>query len=73
VGEFILLAMPELAPEAIERLGELRRHVHGAICRNILLVPPGYPVWGRREVDGQVTWGISAWRIEREQHPRTIR
>jgi hypothetical protein len=73
VGEFILLAMPELAPEAIQRLGDLRRHVSGDIYRNILLLPPGYPPWGRREVDSQVIWGISAWAIQREQNPRTIR
>jgi hypothetical protein len=73
VGEFILFAMPELAQEAIQRLGDLRRHVAGNLYKNILLVPPGYPVWGRRETNNTVTWGISAWRIEREQHPRTIR
>lgn len=73
VGEFILLAMPELAEDAVQRLGDLRRHVIGDIYKNILLVPPGYPVWGRREIGNQVTWGISAWRIQREQNPRTIR
>jgi hypothetical protein len=73
VGEFILFAMPELAQDAIRQLGDLRRHVSGHIYKNILLVPPGYPVWGRREVDNQVTWGISAWRIQREQNPRTVR
>jgi hypothetical protein len=73
VGEFVLLAMPELAPHAIQRLGDLRRHVSGDIYKNILLLPPGYPVWGRREVDNQVIWGLSAWRIQREQNPRTIR
>jgi hypothetical protein len=73
VGEFILFAMPELAEDAVQRLGDLRRHVSGDIYRNILLLPPGYPCWGRREVDSQVTWGISAWRIQREQNPRTIR
>ena len=67
VGEFILLAMPELAEDAVQRLGDLRRHVSGGIYKNILLLPPGYPVWGRREADNQVTWGISAWRIQREQ------
>jgi len=73
VGEFILLAMPELAEDAVQRLGDLRRHISGDLYKNILLLPPGYPVWGRREVDNQVTWGISAWRIQREQNPRTIR
>jgi hypothetical protein len=73
VGEFILLAMPELAPDAIQQLGDLQRHLTGALYQNILLVPPGYPTWGRREIDNQVSWGISAWRIQREQHPRTSR
>lgn len=73
VGEFVLLAMPELAEDAVQRLGDLRRHVSGDIYKNILLLPPGYPAWGRREVDNQVIWGISAWRIQREQNPRTIR
>jgi hypothetical protein len=73
VGEFILCAMPELAQDAVEQLGDLRRHVAGCLYRNLLLVPPGYPVWGRREIDSNVTWGVSAWRIEREQHPWTIR
>jgi hypothetical protein len=73
IGEFLLFAMPELAEEAVARLGDLRRHVSGNIYQNILLVPPGHPVWGRREVDNQVTWGVSAWRIQREQHPPTIR
>jgi len=73
VGEFILLAMPELAEDAIRRLGDLRRHVSGDLYRNILLLPPGYSVWGRREVDNQVMWGVSAWRIQREQNPRTTR
>lgn len=66
VGEFILFAMPELADDVIQRLGDLRSHVSGDIYRNILLLPPGYPVWGRREVDNQVIWGISAWQIYRE-------
>jgi hypothetical protein len=79
VGEFILLAMPELAPDAIQRLGDLRHHVSEDFSRyrscypNILLSPPGYPVWGRREVDNNVIWGISAWGIQRQQHPRTSR
>lgn len=73
VGEFILLAMPELATDVIQRLGDLRQHVSGDIYRNLLLLPPGYPVWGRREVDMQVIWGVSAWRIQREQNPRTMR
>lgn len=73
VGEFILLAMPELAPDAIQRLGDLRRHVSGDIYRNILLLPPGYRPWGRREVDSKVIWGISAWGIQRQQNPRTLR
>ena len=73
VGEFILLAMPELAEDAVQRLGDLRRHVSGGIYMNLLLVPPGYPVWGRREVDNQVNWGISAWAIQRQQNPRTRR
>jgi len=73
VGEFVLFAMPELAQEAIHRLGDLRRDVSGDIYKNVLLLPPGYPVWGRREVDNQVIWGISAWRIQREQNPRTNR
>lgn len=73
VGEFILFAMPELALDAIQRLGDLRRHVFGDIYRNILLLPPGYHPWGRREVESQVIWGVSAWRIQREQNPRTKR
>jgi hypothetical protein len=73
VGEFVLFAMPELAEDTVQRLGDLRRHVSGDLYRNILLLPPGYSVWGRREVDSQVTWGISAWRIERMQNPRTVR
>jgi hypothetical protein len=73
VGEFILLALPELAEDAVRRLGDLRRHVRGDLYKNILLLPPGYPVWGRREVDSQVTWGISAWAIQRQHHPRTVR
>jgi hypothetical protein len=73
VGEFILFAMPELADDAIQRLGDLRRYVSGDIYRNILLLPPGYAAWGRREVDNQVIWGISAWRIDREQNPQTKR
>jgi hypothetical protein len=73
VGEFVLLAMPELAEIAIQRLGDLRRHVRGGIYNNLLLVPPGYPVWGRKETDGRVTWGISAWRIERVWNPLTTR
>jgi hypothetical protein len=73
VGEFILFAMPELAEEAVQRLGDLRRHLCGDLYKNILLLPPGYPVWGRREVDHQVIWGISAWRIQREQNPCTSR
>ena len=73
LGEFTLLAMPELAPDAIQRLGELRRHVSGGLYNNILLLPPGYPVWGRREVDNNVVWGISAWGIQRQQYPRTSR
>jgi hypothetical protein len=73
VGEFILLAMPELAPDAIGRLGDLRRHVVGGLYANILLLPPGYPVWGRREVDQQLIWGVSAWQIRRAQHPLTRR
>jgi hypothetical protein len=73
VGEFILFAMPELAEDAVRRLGDLRRHLSGDVYKNILLLPPGYPVWGRREVDKKVVWGISAWRIQREQNPRTVR
>jgi hypothetical protein len=79
VGEFIFLAMPELAPDALRRLGDLRHHVSEGFSRsrscypNLLLAPPGYPVWGRREVDNNVIWGISAWAIERRQHPRTSR
>jgi hypothetical protein len=73
VGEFILFAMPELAEGAIQRLGDLRRYVSGDLYKNILLLPPGYSVWGRREVNSQVTWGISAWRIQRERNPRTTR
>jgi len=73
VGEFILFAMPDLAQDAVQRLGDLRRHISGNIYRNILLLPPAYQPWGRREVDNQVTWGISAWRIQREQNPLTIR
>jgi hypothetical protein len=73
VGEFILLAMPELAPDAIHRLGDLRTYVLGEMYRNILLLPPGYRPWGRREVDSQVIWGISAWKTQREQNPQTIR
>jgi len=73
VGEFILLAMPDLAPDAIGRLGDLRRHICESLYGNILLVPPGYPVWGRTEADHQVTWGISAWRIQRAQNPLTRR
>ncbi len=73
LGEFILLAMPELAPDAIQRLGDLRNHLSGGIYGNILLLPPGYPVWGRKETDNQVTWGISAWRIQRARNPLTRR
>jgi hypothetical protein len=73
VGEFILFAMSELALDAVQRLGDLRRHVTGDIYRNILLLPPGYQPCGRQEVDHQVNWGISAWRIQREQTPLTIR
>jgi hypothetical protein len=69
VGEFVLLAMPELAQDAIQQLGDLRRHVVGGIYGNILLLPPGYPVWGRRAIENQVTWGVSAWRIQRAQNP----
>ncbi len=72
VGEFCLLAMPELAENAIQQLGDLRRHVD-EVYRNILLLPPGYRGDGRREVNNQVIWGTSAWRIEREQNPLTIR
>ncbi|MFN7733623.1 MAG: hypothetical protein ACK5OB_17125 [Pirellula sp.] len=67
VGEFCLLAMPELAQDAIQQLGDLRSHIAkriDAFSGNILLSPPGYPVWG---------WGTSAWRIQREQNPPTIR
>jgi hypothetical protein len=73
VGEFILLAMPELASDAIRRLGELRPHISEGLYCNILLLPPGYPCWGRREVGHQVTWGVSAWQIQRAQNPRTVR
>ena len=73
VGEFIFCALPELAPKPIQRLGDLRRHISGDLYRNILLLPPGYPVWGRREENNQVTWGVSAWRIERAPHPETKR
>lgn len=73
IGEFIFLAMPELAGDSIERLGDLRSCVKGAIYKNVLLLPPGYPAWGRRESNGHVTWGISAWQIQRQQHARTIR
>ncbi len=73
VGEFILLAMPELAPDAVGRLGDLRQQISDGLYRNILLLPPGYPCWGRREVDHQVIWGLSAWQIQRAQNPRTLR
>jgi hypothetical protein len=77
VGEFIFFSMPELALDAIQRLGDLRHHVSEGIYRrwyqNILLLPPGYPVWGRREVDNNVIWEVSAWGIQRQQHPRTSR
>jgi len=72
VGEFVLLAMPELAEAAIQRLGDLRRHLRGGIYSNLLLLPPRYPSWGRKEAGNQVTWGLSAWRIERAQNPPTI-
>jgi hypothetical protein len=67
IGEFVLLAMPELAPRAIERLGDLRTHIQQALYENLLLLPPGYRVWGRRVVDHQLTWGISAWQIRRTE------
>jgi hypothetical protein len=73
VGEFVLCAMPELGGDPIRRLGDLRRHVTGGLYQNILLLPPGYPVWGRREVDNQILWGISAWRVQRVQNPLTNR
>ncbi|MCC6507773.1 MAG: hypothetical protein IT423_01600 [Pirellulaceae bacterium] len=73
VGEFILFAMPELAQAAIQRLGDLRQYLSGTLYKNILLLPPGYQPWGRREIDQHVTWGVSAWRIQREQNPQTIR
>jgi hypothetical protein len=68
-----VLHMPELAESAVQHVGQLRRFMKDDIYRNVLLVPPGYPVWGRREVNQQVHWGLSAWRIQREFHPRTQR
>lgn len=73
VGEFVLYAMPELAALEIQRLGELRGHIAQELYGNILLLPPGYPVWGRREVNKKVVWGLSAWDIHRAQTPHTIR
>ena len=66
VGEFILLAMPELCRELTDQLGALRARARGCpLYENILLVPPGYSVRGRRERDDRITWGVSAWRVER--------
>lgn len=73
MGEFTLLAMPELVPDVVARLGDSISCVYGGEYQNVLLVPPGYRTWGRREIAGQVTWGISAWRIERHNHPLTER
>jgi len=73
LGEFILFAMPDLAEAAIRVLGDLRRHISWCLYGNILLLPPGYPVWGRQEVDNQVIWGVSAWRIQRAQNHLTRR
>jgi hypothetical protein len=66
VGEFILLAMPELCRDLTDQLADLRDRVGCfPLYENILLVPPGYRVWGRRERNNQVMWGNSAWRVER--------
>lgn len=73
LGEFVLLAMPELAADALARMGDLRGRITGGIYGNILLAPPGFATAGRQEVDHHVTWGVSAWQIDRAQHPRTIR
>lgn len=80
IGEFVLLAMPELAVEAIQRLGELgsrlrdnRRTNPHNFHTNILILPPGYPCWGRKETDKGVAWGLSAWRIQRADNPLTPR
>lgn len=73
VGEFILLALPELVEPIVSELGSLRDNIGPFLYQNILLAPPGYPPWGRKEQKGTVTWHIAAWQIERKPNPLTVR
>ena len=73
IGEFVLLAMPELAPAAVTRIGRLCNRIGPRLLGNLLILPPGYPAWGRREVDGKVEWNQSAWKTIRQNYPETIR
>jgi hypothetical protein len=78
IGEFVLLAMPDLAPLAAREFAELRVPIQNAMrpetnYENILLAPPGYRPWGRREADGTLHWGAPAWQTQRVQYPLTSR
>ncbi len=73
IGEFLLVAMPELVPEIVNHLGDLKPLIGGDLYRNILVLPAGYRSWGRKEENGQVNWSISAWEIQRKFHSLTDR
>ncbi len=73
VGEFLVLAMPELIEPLIAQLGNLRETITFDLYQNILLSPPGYPKWGRKEVNGSVQWHLVSWQIQRKVNPITYR
>jgi hypothetical protein len=73
VGEFLVLAMPELIEPLVLKLGKLRETIDSALYHNILLPPPGYPNGGRKEVNGSVNWRIETWQIQRKVNPVTVR
>ena len=65
---------PDLAVEAVARFGSLRELLSPfTLMNNLLIPPPGYPTPGRREIEGQVHWSLSAWNTVRAVHPITVR
>jgi hypothetical protein len=73
VGEFLVLALPELIEPLILELADLKEKFTSDLYQNILLAPPGYPLWGRKEENGSVRWRLESWQIQRKSNPLTFR
>lgn len=67
LGEFIYLAMPELAASTLKALPDICRRVNRPIFYNVTILPPNYGApAGRSHRNKGIVWGNYPWSSARE-------